>query len=51
MRLLDKLDISTDYLLGREPEREKDKFVEIYSKLPAETKEIFISTIKKLTDF
>ena len=51
VKLADYYRVTTDYLLGREPEREKDKFVEIYSKLPAETKEIFISTIKKLTDF
>lgn len=53
VKLADYYKVTTDYLLGREPEEEKteDKFIQIYSELPQETREIFISTIKKLTDY
>ena len=53
VKLADYYGVTADYLLGREPEEEKteDKFMQIYSELPKETKEFFISTIKKLTDY
>lgn len=53
VKLADYYKVTTDYLLGREPEEEKteDKFIQIYSELPQKTREIFISTIKKLTDY
>ncbi|MGN0594822.1 MAG: helix-turn-helix domain-containing protein [Hominimerdicola sp.] len=53
VKLADYYGVTTDYLLGREPAEEKteDKFIQIYSGLPEETREFFISTIKKLTDY
>lgn len=48
-KLADFYEVSTDYLLGRKTKEEKEeKFIQIYSKLPKETKKIFIDTMKKL---
>ena len=52
VKLADFYGVTTDYLLGRETEKEKaeDKFIKIYSGLPQETKQLFISTLKKFAD-
>ncbi len=52
--------VSTDYLLGLEPQPnpfseldlnirlDNDKFIELYSELPEEVKQIFVDTMSKL---
>ena len=58
--LADFYGVTTDYLLGREPQPNPlatlnvnvndDKFIEIYSQLPEYAKQIFIDTMIKLSE-
>ena len=60
MKISDFYGVTTDYLLGREPQPNPlatlnvnvndDKFIEIYSQLPEYAKQIFIDTMIKLSE-
>lgn len=59
-KLADFYGVTTDYLLGREPQPNPlatlnvnvndDKFIEIYSQLPEYAKQIFVDTMIKLSE-
>ena len=60
MKISDFYGVTTDYLLGREPQPNPlatlnvnvndDKFIEIYSQLPEYAKQIFVDTMLKLSE-
>ena len=60
MKISDFYGVTTDYLLGREPQPNPlatlnvnvndDKFIEIYSQLPEYAKQIFVDTMIKLSE-
>lgn len=60
MKISDFYGVTTDYLLGREPQLnplaeisvnvDDDKFIEIYSQLPEYAKQVFIDTMIKLSE-
>lgn len=61
-KIADLFGVTTDYLLGREPQTDifaqlnlntkvnDEKFIELYSALPDEVKKIFVDTMSKLSN-